>query len=73
MSTISTANTGPTGSLQPSRTRPPRHVSDFVVSVVLVLLVVLTLYPFVFMVITSTKSYSQFLHSYWIPYKNKSF
>lgn len=33
----------------------------------LTLLVVLTLYPFVFMMITSTKSYTQFLHSYWFP------
>ena len=67
MSTISTSEIASALSLQPSRTRQPRHVSNFVVSVVLVLLVVLTLYPFVFMVITSTKSYSQFLHSYWIP------
>ena len=67
MSTISTTDTASGLALQPKRTRQPRHISDFVVSVVLVLLVVLTLYPFVFMVITSTKSYSQFLHSYWIP------
>ena len=67
MSTISTSETASALSLRPSRTRQPRHVSNFIVSVVLVLLVALTLYPFVFMVITSTKSYSQFLHSYWIP------
>ena len=31
------------------------------------LLVFLTLYPFAFMLITSTKSYTQFLHHYWAP------
>ena len=33
----------------------------------LTILVFLTLYPFVFMLITSGKSYTQFLHSYWLP------
>ncbi len=44
-----------------------RRWGDMLVLLVLVFLVVLTLYPFVFMIITSTKSYSQFLHSYWVP------
>ncbi len=46
---------------------PRRRWGDALVVLVLVLLVGLTLYPFVFMLITSTKSYSQFLHSYWVP------
>ncbi len=44
-----------------------RRWSDILVLLVLLFLVALTLYPFVFMIITSTKSYSQFLHSYWVP------
>ena len=45
----------------------PRHWGNVLVVLVLAFLVALTLYPFVFMIITSTKSYSQFLHSYWVP------
>ena len=41
--------------------------SEVVVYGILVVLVILTLYPFVFMIITSTKSYTQFLHNYWLP------
>lgn len=47
--------------------RPKTKVSDMVIYAILVVLVLLTLYPFVFMMITSTKSYTQFLHSYWLP------
>lgn len=47
--------------------RPKTRVSDVVIYTILVILVLLTLYPFVFMMITSTKSYTQFLHSYWLP------
>ncbi len=43
------------------------RLSDVSIVVVLVFLVFLTLYPFIFMIITSAKSYSQFLHSYWLP------
>ncbi len=46
---------------------PRRHWGNILVILVLALLVSLTLYPFVFMIITSTKSYAQFLHSYWVP------
>ncbi len=34
---------------------------------ILILLAFLTLFPFAFMLITSTKSYTQFLHNYWLP------
>ena len=50
-----------------ARAAAPRRWSNILVILVLALLVILTLYPFVFMIITSTKSYSQFLHSYWMP------
>ncbi|MBV7327929.1 hypothetical protein KFU94_06650 [Chloroflexi bacterium TSY] len=40
---------------------------DVIVYGTLISLIILTLYPFVFMMITSTKSYSQFLHNYWLP------
>lgn len=43
------------------------RAGDFFVASILVVLVFLTLYPFLFMIITSTKSYSQFLHEYWLP------
>lgn len=47
--------------------RPRVFSADFLIYGTLILFVVLTLYPFVFMMITSTKSYTQFLHSYWLP------
>ena len=48
-------------------TRSRTNASDVLIYTILVVLVLLTLYPFVFMMITSTKSYTQFLHSYWLP------
>jgi ABC-type glycerol-3-phosphate transport system permease component len=47
--------------------RPGARRKDILLSTVLVMLVFLTLYPFLFMIITSTKSYTQFLHHYWLP------
>jgi len=47
--------------------RPRQRRSDFFLSFILVCLIILTLYPFVFMIITSTKSASQFRHHYWEP------
>ena len=47
--------------------RPRAKRRDIFLSIVLTMLVLLTLYPFVFMIITSTKSYTQFLHHYWLP------
>jgi ABC-type glycerol-3-phosphate transport system permease component len=47
--------------------RPRARISDAIISSILVVLILLTLYPFIFMLITSTKSYSQFIHHYWMP------
>jgi len=47
--------------------RPRAKRADALIYVVLTILVILTLYPFIFMIITSTKSYAQFLHHYWAP------
>ena len=47
--------------------RPRARISDAILSTILVVLVVLTFYPFLFMLITSTKSYTQFMHHYWLP------
>ena len=47
--------------------RPRASRADIPLSAILAVLVVLTFYPFVFMLITSTKSPTQFSHHYWLP------
>lgn len=48
-------------------TRPRARRADISLSAILIVLVILTFYPFVFMLITSTKTYTQFVHHYWLP------
>ncbi|MEZ4861566.1 MAG: carbohydrate ABC transporter permease [Caldilineaceae bacterium] len=50
--------------VQPAK---PTDWATISIYLALSLLVFLTLYPFAFMLLTSTKSYTQFLHSYWLP------
>ena len=47
--------------------RPRSNRADIFLSAVLIMLVILTFYPFVFMIVTSTKSATQFIHHYWLP------
>lgn len=47
--------------------RPRSNRADIFLSAVLIMLVILTFYPFVFMLITSAKSPTQFIHHYWLP------
>ena len=47
--------------------RPGIRRTDAILSTILVILIILTLYPFIFMIITSTKSATQFIHHYWEP------
>lgn len=44
-----------------------RKISSLFSTFILIILAVLTLYPFVFMIFTAVKSNAQFMHSLWIP------
>ena len=50
-----------------SASRPGVRRTDAILSTILIILIILTLYPFIFMIITSTKSATQFIHHYWEP------
>ncbi len=67
MASISRAGRQSALPLQVQGTRRSWRLGDAFVFLILLLLVILTLYPFVFMIITSAKSYAQFLHGYWLP------
>ncbi len=67
MTSLSRPDTPAPLALAPPAASAPRRWGNALVTLILALLVLLTLYPFVFMIVTSTKSYAQFLHSYWMP------